>query len=103
MSNSATAPRPLPAWFAKSELAVLRVFAAISLILVLAAVVVGLASGSHEGLPRTLGLAGVASMLATPFLRLMLLIAAFIAVRDRLYVALSIVILAVLFAGFLGG
>ena len=88
MSNSATAPRPLPAWFAKSELAVLRVFAA---------------WGPPAVLPLRLGLGGAARLLATPFLRLMLLIAAFIAVRDRLYVALSIVILAVLFAGFLGG
>ena len=101
-SASDASPRPLPDWFAKAELVLLRSFAAISLLLVLAAVAVGLASGSHAGLPRTLGLAGVACMLATPFLRLLLLIAAFVAVRDRLYVALSIVILAVLFAGFLG-
>lgn len=100
---SALAPRPLPDWFARAELAVLRTFAAISLLLVLGAVAVSLASGTHEGPARTLGLAGVACMLATPFLRLLLLIAAFIAVRDRLYVALSIVILTVLFAGFLGG
>ncbi len=102
MNASDTAPRQLPAWFAKAELVLLRSFAAISLLLVLAAVAIGLATGSNEGHPRTLGLAGVACMLATPFLRLMLLIAAFIAVRDRLYVALSIVILAVLFAGLLG-
>jgi uncharacterized membrane protein len=35
--------------------------------------------------------------------RLILLIAGFLAIRDRLYVGLSIAILAVLFAGFLGG
>ncbi len=102
MNASDTAPRPLPPWFAKAELAVLRVLAAISMLLVLAAVAIGLATGSHEGHPKALGLAGIACMLATPFLRLVLLIAAFIAVRDRLYVALSIAILAVLFAGFLG-
>lgn len=101
-SERGSAPRPLPSWFAKAELAVLRVLAAISMILVLAAVAIGLGSVAQAGLARTLGLAGIACMLATPFLRLLLLIAAFVAVRDRLYVALSIVILAVLFAGFIG-
>ena len=44
MNASDTAPRPLPAWFAKAELVLLRSFAAISLLLVLAAVAIGLAT-----------------------------------------------------------
>lgn len=100
-SEPASAPRPLPAWFAKAELVLLRAFATISMLFVLAAVAIGLGIATEAALARTLGLVGIAVMLATPFLRLALLIAAFLAVRDRLYVVLSIAILAVLFAGFL--
>jgi hypothetical protein len=103
MSDTASTPRPLPPWFAKAELVLLRLLAALSLVLVAIAVTLGLSGTASPETSRSIGLAGVAIMLATPFVRLILLIAGFLAIRDRLYVGLSIAILAVLFAGFLGG
>lgn len=103
MNETSSTPPALLAWYTRAERFVLRACAAASLLLVLASLVTAFELGTHHGLPRTLGLVGVAAMLATPSLRLILLIAAFATLRDRFYVALAIVILAALVAGFLGG
>ncbi|MGA1393265.1 MAG: DUF1634 domain-containing protein [Phycisphaerales bacterium] len=103
MSDAAPTPRPLPAWFARFELVLLRVLAAASLASIAIAVSLRLSGTIDVATARAIGLVGVAIMLATPFLRLTLLIAGFFAIRDRLYVGLSLAILVVLVAGLLGG
>lgn len=96
-------PNAMPPWFAGAELVVLRAITAVSMGLIAVALVVSLVDPDRGATSKTLALTGLGAMIATPFVRLVLLIAAFVSVRDRRFAVLALAVLAVIAASFAVG
>jgi ABC-type amino acid transport system permease subunit len=95
--------RELPARYGHIERNVLRAITALSLALTIAGLAIDLARDGDQPSARTLVRVGVALMLATPLVRLLLLGVAYLGIRDWLYATLVAVVAAVIASGFLFG